>query len=344
MSNTYSLSGSGSSGLPRADSLPYSAGIVLCLLATVSWGGMFPVMESALSRIDPFTFTALRYTIAAAVFALTLAAREGMGALRLRGERWMLAWMLGSAGFAGFGFLVFLGQQLAGRDGALTASIIMATQPMLGLLVAWVIRRVAPGPWSFVFILMSFTGVLLVITKGDITALAAAPANYSSDLLILIGALCWVCYTVGASFFPKWTAIKYTAITTLLGLTSVIAITALLYAVGTVHVPTTAAIVSVSPHFAYMALIAGFFGVLSWNLGNRIITPGNGVLFMDVVPLMTFVVSGLTGTIPSAWQIGGACLTAAALICNTVYAKYRLQRLDDRLDRLPLQRPVLQCR
>lgn len=53
----------------------------------------------------------------------------------------VLAWLLGSIGFCGFGSFVFLGQQLAGREGALTASIMMATQPMMGLLVNSVVRK-----------------------------------------------------------------------------------------------------------------------------------------------------------------------------------------------------------
>ncbi|WP_269975583.1 hypothetical protein [Dickeya lacustris] len=49
-------------------------------------------------------------------------------------------------GFAGFGFLVFLGQHLAGPSGALTASIMMATMPMLGLLTIWALKKTALMP------------------------------------------------------------------------------------------------------------------------------------------------------------------------------------------------------
>lgn len=34
---------------------------------------MFPIMTGALERIDPFTFTALRYTIAGAAFVISWA-------------------------------------------------------------------------------------------------------------------------------------------------------------------------------------------------------------------------------------------------------------------------------
>ncbi|ECC8701375.1 DMT family transporter, partial [Salmonella enterica] len=122
----------------------YLKGLLCCLLATVSWGGMFPVMTHALTYIDPFNFTTFRYGIAGIAFALLLLFREGQNSFRLKGERWGLAWLFGTLGFAGFGFLVFLGQSLAGPGGALTASIMMATMPMLGLLTIWALKKVRP--------------------------------------------------------------------------------------------------------------------------------------------------------------------------------------------------------
>jgi drug/metabolite transporter (DMT)-like permease len=82
----------------------YLRGVLFCLVATVSWGCMFPVMTSALTQMDPFNVTAIRYTIAAIPFAVLLLAREGKGAFNLKGERHLLAWLFGTAGFAGFNF------------------------------------------------------------------------------------------------------------------------------------------------------------------------------------------------------------------------------------------------
>jgi drug/metabolite transporter (DMT)-like permease len=301
----------------------YTKGVLFCLIATVSWGAMFPVMNSALQYIDPFTFTSLRYLIAGFAFLVLLIWREGTAGLHLRGERVGLAWFFGTAGFAGFGFLVFLGQQLAGKEGALTASITMATQPMLGLLVTWMIRKIAPPIYSFLFILLSFCGVILVVTKGDLLLYIHEPQSLTSNILILLGALCWVMYTIGATFFPKWSPYKYTTVTTALGLTSVFTINGILYLTGTVAVPSLQALTTIVPHLVYMSLVAGFVGVLCWNIGNKILTPLNGVLFMDVVPLTAFIISSLQGVVPVSAQLLGAGFTALALILNNLYLRAR---------------------
>ncbi|WP_324029132.1 EamA family transporter [Pantoea sp. JZ2] len=296
----------------------YIKGLFCCLLATVSWGAMFPVMTQALTRIDPFNFTTLRYGIAGIAFALLLLIREGRSAFTLKDEKWGLAWLFGTLGFAGFGFLVFLGQHLAGPTGALTASIMMATMPMLGLLTIWALKKVRPQASTFGFILLSFSGVILVITNGNLSAVLNSPMSLTANLLLIAGALCWVLYTIGGSYFPGWSPLRYTTITTLLGMTSVIGTDVLLMATGKIAVPNSSAIIFVIPHLLYMALVAGLIAVLCWNIGNRIITPTNGVLFMDVVPVTAFLVSALNGVLPTHMQIIGAAITATALVLNNL--------------------------
>ena len=57
-------------------------GAIYCLIATASGGAMFPVMTGALVRIDPFTFTSLRYLIAGAAFLAVLLFKEGWSAVQ----------------------------------------------------------------------------------------------------------------------------------------------------------------------------------------------------------------------------------------------------------------------
>ncbi|AKJ30813.1 transporter [Caldimonas brevitalea] len=282
---------------------------------------MFPVMTSALTKLDPFNFTALRYTLAGLGFIILLLLMEGSKSLSLKGERTILVWFLGTCGFAGFGFLVFYGQELAGPSGALTASITMATMPMLGMLVNWIVRRTRPPLPTLLLILLSFAGVSLVITEGNFSDLVMTPEAFVPNIPILAGALCWVIYTVGGSFFPTWSAYRYTALTTVMGLTTVYAVVAVLTVLGKIHIPSVAQVFSVGPHLLYMALVAGLVAVLCWNVGNKILTPLNGVLFMDVVPITAFTLSALTGVQPGSMQVAGACITAFALIANNIYQR-----------------------
>jgi drug/metabolite transporter (DMT)-like permease len=295
-------------------------GIVFCLMAVVSWGGMFPIMTSALTVMNPFLFTALRYTAAAALFLLVLYGKEGVTAFRLEG-RTLVLWALGSLGFAGFGFFVFLGQKMTGASGAISASVIMALMPLLSVVLNWAFRKVKPLKLSLCFVLLSFVGVTCVATKGDLTSILSLTEDVRADLLILLGALCWVIYTMAASFFPGWSALRYTALTTTLGLTTIWTVNVALHLVGLNPVPTADSLLQVLPHLAYMALVAGFVGVLAWNAGNKILNPINGVLFMDVVPVTTFLISALAGHLFTRGELIGAGITVTALILNNAYQR-----------------------
>src|SRR5579871_3993824 len=52
--------------------------------------------------------------------------------------------------------------------------------------------------------------------------------------------------------------------------------------------------------------------VLLWKLGNKILTPLYGVLFMDVMPITAFAVSVLSDPVPARVQVLGACITRSA--------------------------------
>lgn len=52
--------------------------------------------------------------------------------------------------------------------------------------------------------------------------------------------------------------------------------------------------------------------MLLWKLGNKILTPLYGVLFMDVMPITAFAVSVLSDPVPARVQVLGACITRSA--------------------------------
>ena len=304
--------------MPRS----YLSGIVFCLIAALSWGAMFQVMAGALTRVDPFSFTSLRYLLAGVTFAFALAMREGWSSLRCKGENLLPAWIFGSAGFAGFNFLMFLGQEMAGESGALIASIIAAMMPLLSLLLTWLITRMRPPTHSIGFILLSITGVAIAITNGHFERLVSGYLNLRADGLMFAGVCCWIVYTFGAASYPKWSALKYTTVSVGLSLTSMLAVNAILFTLRIIPVPSATAIISVAPHLAYMAFVAACIGVFSWNIGNKLLTPLNGVLFINLLPVAAFAISALAGHAPTEMQILGAGVTCIAVIGNNVWMRH----------------------
>lgn len=302
----------------------YLLGVSLCLIAVLSWGAMFPIMGPALKIMDPFNFTLFRYGIVAVIFAIILFLKEGPQAF-LPEKHFLKLWFLGTSAFAGFSFLVFLGQKLAGSSGALIASVMMAVQPLLGVIVGWIYRGTKPGKFVFMSMLVAAVGVFLVVTKGDPANLLGGQNTLLATILILLGALCWVIYTTGGADFKEWSILRYSTLTTIYGVISVSLILTLAISLGWLEAPTVTQVQEVSGALVYMITLADVLAVFAWNLGNRLIGALNGILFMNLVPVTAFVITILRGYQITSYEVVGCLLTISALVANNLYNRYKLK-------------------
>ena len=291
-------------------------GAGLLLVAAVGWGGLFPVAMVTLPVLDPVHMTAIRYGVTAIVFACLLALVEGRQSLRFEG-RGLRAAALGTAGFAGLGMLVFLGLQYSRPE---HGAIIMATQPLIAAVVAWLLRGVRPARSTLAFLGVALLGVLLVVTKGHVDGLFAGGTGFG-DLLMFVGAVSWVIYSLGAADFPTWSPLRYTAITCLLSLPAIFGATALATVTGYVSTPSVADVESVGWQLAYVIGIASVLGVLSWNAGNKLVGVTNGVLFINFVPVTVFAIRIAQGHRFQPIEFVGAALVIGALIANNIVAR-----------------------
>ncbi|WP_407350783.1 DMT family transporter [Lactococcus garvieae] len=301
----------------------YLLGVTLCLISTIFWGAMFPVMTPALKVIDPFYFTLFRYGSVAIIFGIILLIMEGKKSFQFEGQGIKL-WLLGTFAFAGFSFLVFLGQKLAGVSGSIIASVMMAIQPLLAVLVNRVWRGVKPSKVALISMLFAIIGVLLVVTDGDVNKLFTGDNLLLATLFMLVGALCWVIYSSGGSDFKEWSILRFSALTTLLGMVSVVVIITITTLAGCLELPTVSMIEKVSPELLYMVFPAGVIAVFTWNYGNRIAGPINAILFMNVVPVTAFIINALLGYQIGFWKILGAVIVIGALIANNLYNRKSL--------------------
>jgi drug/metabolite transporter (DMT)-like permease len=288
-------------------------GAGLLLVAAIAWGGMFPVAMVALPVLDPFHMTAIRYGITAIIFVGLLAFAEGPRALKLEG-RGLRAALLGTAGFAGLGLLLFVGLQHSRPE---HGAVIMAAQPLIAAVAAWLFRGVRPAKATLVFLGVALLGVLLVVTKGRFTGMFVDGTGFG-DLLMFFGAVSWVIYSLGASDFPSWSPLRYTALTCMLSLPAILGVTTIATATGYVSTPSAGEVESVGWQLAYVIGIASVLGVLSWNAGNKLVGVTNGMLFINFVPVTVFAIRIAQGHHFQPIEFVGATLVIGALIANYV--------------------------
>jgi len=294
-----------------------TTGVALATSTAVIWGVMFVVGKSALDKVDAFHLTTIRYAVAGAVLLLLLAAVEGRRGLRLDG-RGLRLWALGSLGFAGFNLLAFTGLQHARAE---SAALIVAFAPMVTAVVLWVRTGVRPRTFVFLTFPAALLGVALVISQGDLSSIAGAVGW--GDVLVLAGVVSFVVYTIGASEFPTFSPLRYTALTAGLGWTTVATATLLVTVTGVESLPSRSDLLDVTPQIAYITFVGAVVAVLAWNAAVGSIGPQNTALFGNLLPITTFGVEIARGYRPSALEYVGAAITVGALAVTNLLSRRR---------------------
>jgi len=299
-------------------------GALLCFIAAASWGAMFPVAHSAFQYIDPFYFTVFRYGSVAVILAALLLWKEGARAFRLEG-RGLSLWFFGTMAFTVYNLLIFWGEDLLGEPGVMSASIMESLMPMISILIGRLLFRKGVHRFTLVCVLASFIGAVLVITKGDFGAFAGTAGKLGPTALLFLAVVGWVIYTMGAEKFTGWSALRYSTLTCLLGTGTAIIITIGTTLAGYTAAPTFDALMDASPHLIFMIVFPGLIALLGWNAGVAILSPLNGLLFINIVPVTTLAVSVLQGYHVTAFDLIGTALIIASLLSNNLFVRMTLR-------------------
>lgn len=313
-------------------------GAFLCFIAAASWGAMFPVAHSAFEHIDPFYFTIIRYGAVTLILVVMLYWKEGKEAFRLEGRGFSL-WFFGTMAFVVYNILIFWGEDLLGEPGVMVASIMESLMPMISIVIVWMFFRKRPHRFTMLCVAISFVGAMLVITKGDIKTFVTATDHIIPSLLIFIAVVGWVVYTLGGSEFSDWSPLRYSTLSCLLGTVTAIIIVAIITMVGYVSVPTVEVLKVTSPHLLFMIVFPGLIALLGWNIGVKILSPINGLLFINFVPVTTLVVSMFQGYLITTFDILGTVFIIVALLSNNIYV-----RLQSREAKIPISTTSLEKR
>jgi drug/metabolite transporter (DMT)-like permease len=294
----------------------FAQGVFLVCITVLLWGVQFPVAKSAFAYVDAFHVTAIRYALGALALVALLIWLEGRAALSYYGRFWASA-LVGLAGMCASPMLVFLGLALSSPE---HAAIIVALQPSMTALADWALRGRRPGRFTLACLALAFAGVATVATRGD-PVHAFAKGGIAGDILVFLGAGCWVSYTMAAEVFKGWSALRFTTLTIIPGSFGCVAVTAVLVAAGASAVPGTAELAGVGWHLVYLTLGGIVISMLCWNAGNRRIGPLNTMLLMNLVPVVTFAVRFAQGARPTALELFGAALVISSLVANNLYLR-----------------------
>lgn len=295
-------------------------GAIACLIASMSWGAMFPVADHALEYIDPFYFSMIRYGAVSVVLVILLLMKEGMKAFRLEGKGKLLVFF-GTMAFTVYNVLIFLGQMLMGKSGVMVASIMEALMPMISIGILWGYKQVKPKKYMIISMILAFIGAVFVITNGDMSFFLTLGDSLFSLSFMLIGVIGWVIYTMGGQTFRDWSTLRYSTLTCVLGTAVTGILTIIITMLGHVPVPSIETIFTIKYDLLFMMILPGIVALLSWNYGVKILSSVNGILFINFVPITTLVIMMIQGYKITIFDVVGTLLVIIALIRINIYQR-----------------------
>lgn len=283
-------------------------------LVALFWGGTFVAGRRLALEMPHFVAATARYAIAATVLLGALWQREGRWP-RPTPRQWLGIGVLAATGIFAYNAFFFgaLERLPAGR-----AALIIATNPALTAVAAWLVFALRLAWWQWVGVVVAFAGVLVVISHGDLGTLGASAVG-SGEALMFCGVLSWVVYTlVGRSMMRRPEALSplaTTAYASALGLL-------LLAAVASFELPQMQWAKLGAIEFAalaYMGLFGTAVAFVWFYEGVKALGAARAAVFTNLVPVFGVMLAVLLLDEPllTSMVVGGLVTLAGVSLANT---------------------------
>jgi drug/metabolite transporter (DMT)-like permease len=273
---------------------------------TLIWGGTNVVAKVGVGLAPAAGLAALRFVLAAACFAVLLAATKRAAFAIRRADLPLLA-ALGLTGVAASNLLFFWGLELAPvADAALIAP---ATSPLWTALFAALLLGERFSRRQLAGMAVSLAGVVAVVGASGLDA-GGGGGRLLGDLLLLSGSACWAVYTVlGRRALARHSPLAAVTWATLLGSVPLLLIAA---PGGWGWLPAASPVLWAA--ILYLALLGSVVALLAWSRSVRDLGAARAGQFTYLVPLWSLLLAALVlGERPAPLQLVGAALVLAGI-------------------------------
>jgi drug/metabolite transporter (DMT)-like permease len=275
------------------------------LLATAVFLGTNPVaVKYAVGYIPPMPFVTMRFVLAGLVLWGILRLFGAKGGLERRDFLAMAG--LGLVGIALNNLLFTHGVSMTSAS---NTALVVATAPLWGMLLAFVLGWERPKLKGIVGVSMALLGVAVIVYRG----LGDSGASLPGDLLVMGAAVCWGSYSVlSLPLLERYSPLAVAAYSMLFGGLAVLPL-------ALVQIPG-ADWGAVSPGgwgaFAYSALVVAAFGFTFWQRGISRIGANRMLVYQYLITLVGVVAGvllfdegfGIDKVVGAAILLGGVYL------------------------------------
>lgn len=297
-----SLSAQPASSLRWLNNQPY----LLLALAALFWAGNIVLARYVAGRVPPLTLSCLRW-IGTFLMLWPFARPHVKRDWPVLRAHWPLLLLLALTGFALNNALSYWAMQYTQ---ALNGLLIQSSTPLFVALWSLLLFGVRLTPAQFAGIAMSLTGVLVILLRGDLAALARIQFN-RGDLMFAAALFTFGLYSALLSRRPTVHQLSLISFCTAAGAALLLPLAVWEYASGAVLKPD---LLSLST-LAYVIVFASTLAYLFFNRGISLIGPNRAAPFLHLVPVFGSVLAiFLLGERLELFHLAGYALVIAGVI------------------------------
>jgi drug/metabolite transporter (DMT)-like permease len=268
-------------------------------LTAVVWGSMYPLGAYAVKFMSPTAVGAWRYGVAGLVLLPVVQRREGWPIASLWRNLVPLLGMAGS-GVVVFNLALFYGLR---STTAVNGALIMALSPALTTVLSAALRRAPIAPLQWLGLGCGLAGVAWVASGGSWSVLRGLHFAHG-DLLMMLAVAAWTLYAViPEQYVRNLSPLQATGASSLLGAAGLAAL-ALHDGFAAVRIPSP----TLAAVLLYMAVIGTVLALSWWIEGVMRLGAARAILFMNLVPISTALISVCLGQPLHAAALYGALL------------------------------------
>ncbi|MFF2393323.1 DMT family transporter [Nocardia sp. NPDC058114] len=272
--------------------------------AALLWSSSYAVTKVLLADLGPLSIGAVRFTMAGLLLAAMVRLDRHRGDRPDAGQRRLL-YLCGLLGITVYFVLENVGVDLSTAS---DAALIVATYPLMTMLLELAVLRVRLPLLRVTGVLLATAGAVLVVHDG---ARIGGSARWLGDIILLLGGLAWAGYNVlGKRASAGHGALTVTYYQTMAGAGGFLLI-ALLEA-DSWRMPD----VTTSSLLVYLAVACSVGGFLLYNYGLRRMAPSVAVNILNLVPVFGVLSAVIINGEPFrlAQVAGGAVIVAGVAL------------------------------
>jgi drug/metabolite transporter (DMT)-like permease len=252
--------------------LPY----LLLVLTALFWSGNFIVARAVHLNVPPIGLVFWRW-FGAMIVVLPFAWRPMRADWPVIRRHWRIILALAAIGVASFNTLVYIGLQ---TTTALNAVLLQSAIPICIFIFAYVIFRDTVRPVQALGILLSLSGILAIVARGELATIPGLAFN-RGDLLVFAAVVLWAIYSVLLHKRPALHPLSFLTLTIIISVVLLAPLYAWEHLSGRVmHLdrPTVLAV-------GYVAIFPSVLAYMFYNRGVDLIGANRAGTFIHLMPL-----------------------------------------------------------